>query len=141
MAFALPREVFISHSTEDRAFVDRLAAAITRHGVPVWYSRVNILGAQQWHDQIGAALQRADWFVVVLSQHSVQSMWVKRELLKALEQRRFEERIIPVLLQPCDLEQLSWTLSFFQMIDFTDSLADGLRELLRIWGIGYDGRD
>jgi len=68
-------------------------------------------------------------------------MWVKRELLKALEQRRFEERIIPVLLQPCDLEQLSWTLSFFQMIDFTDSLADGLRELLRIWGIGYDGRD
>jgi len=96
------------------------------------------MGAQQWHDEIGAALQRCDWFAVVLSPQSVESMWVKRELLKALEQRRFENRIIPILFQPCDYEQLSWTLSFFQMIDFTGQFADGMRELLRVWAIGYD---
>lgn len=140
MALALPQEVFLSHSSEDRQFVDQLAAKIRHHGVPVWYSQTNILGAQQWHDEIGAALQRCDWFAVVLSPQSVQSMWVKRELLKALEQRRFENKIIPILFQACDHEQLSWTLSFFQMVDFTGSLDDGLRNLLRIWGLGYDAR-
>lgn len=140
MALALPQEVFLSHSSQDRQFVNSLADKMRRHGVPVWYSHANILGAQQWHDEIGAALQRCDWFAVVLSPQSVESMWVKRELLKALEQRRFENKIIPILFQPCDYEQLSWTLSFFQMVDFTGAFEDGLRDLLRIWGIGYDER-
>jgi hypothetical protein len=138
MALALPQELFLSHSTEDREFVDVLANKLRRHGIPVWYSRINIIAAQQWHDEIGAALQRSDWFAVVLSPQSVNSMWVKRELLKALEQRRFENRIIPVLYQPCDYEHLSWTLSFFQMVDFTDQIGDGLRALLRVWGVGYN---
>lgn len=92
MALALPQEVFLSHSSQDRQFVNSLADKMRRHGVPVWYSHANILGAQQWHDEIGAALQRCDWFAVVLSPQSVESMWVKRELLKALEQRRFENK-------------------------------------------------
>lgn len=140
MVLALPHEVFLSHSSQDLEFVDLLADKIRRHGVPVWFSKANIMGAQPWHDEIGTALQRCDWFAVVLSPQSVESMWVKRELLKALEPRRFENRIIPILFQSCDYERLSWTLSFFQMIDFTGSFADGLRELLRIWGIGYNER-
>ena len=140
MAPALPHEVFLSHSSEDREFVDQLANELRRHGIPVWYSRTNIIGAQQWHDEIGAALQRCDWFAVVLSPQSVDSMWVKRELLKALEPRRLQDKIIPILFQPCDYERLSWTLSFFQMVDFTGPFADGLTALLRVWGIGYDDR-
>ena len=138
MALSLPQEVFLSHSNEDREFVDKLAVKLRRHGIPLWYSQTNIVGAQQWHDEIGAALQRCDWFAVVLSPQSVESMWVKRELLKALEQRRFQDKIIPILFKPCDYEHLSWTLSFFQMVDFTGQFADGIRALLRIWGIGYD---
>jgi hypothetical protein len=137
MAVALPQEVFLSHSANDRQFVNELANAMRRHGIPVWYSQTNILGAQQWHDEIGEALQRCDWFAVVLSPSSVESLWVKRELLKALEQRRFENRIIPIVLEASDYERLSWTLSFFQMVDFTGLFADGMRNLLRIWGIGY----
>jgi len=138
MALSLPQEVFLSHSNEDREFVDKLAVKLRRHGIPLWYSQTNIVGAQQWHEEIGAALQRCDWFAVVLSPQSVESMWVKRELLKALEQRRFQDKIIPILFKPCDYEHLSWTLSFFQMVDFTGQFADGIRALLRIWGIGYD---
>lgn len=72
-----PAEVFLSHSGEDRQFGDELAVVLGRHGVPVWYSATNIQGAQQWHDEIGSALERCDWFLVVLSPASVQSMWVK----------------------------------------------------------------
>jgi TIR domain len=133
----MPNEVFLSHSSQDNAFVTDLATALRRHGVPVWYSRTNIRGAQQWHDQIGQALRRCDWFLVVLSSHSVRSKWVKRELLFALQQDRFENRIVPVLYQPCDVDYLSWVLPSFQTVDFQRDFEDGCRELLRLWGLGY----
>src|SRR5213596_3586056 len=98
---------------------------------------VNILGAQQWHDEIGAALKRCDWFLVVLSPHSADSMWVKRELMFALQLKRFADRIIPVLYQPCDVERLSWVLPSLQAVGFQQSFHDGCRDLLRAWGVGY----
>ncbi|MBM3240019.1 toll/interleukin-1 receptor domain-containing protein [Candidatus Poribacteria bacterium] len=117
----IPNEVFLSHSSLDRDFVTNLANVLgsltddfvlrlRHHGVPVWYSQTNIMGAQQWHDEIGAALRRCDWFLLVLSRNSVASMWVKRELIFALQQNRFENRIVPLLYQDCDFESLSWVL-------------------------------
>jgi hypothetical protein len=132
-----PSELFLSHSDQDREFATAVAEALRQRGIPVWFSRTNILGAQQWHDEIGAALQRCDWFAVILSPNSIASMWVKRELLYALQQNRFENKIVPMLYQPCNADQLSWTLSIFQAIDFTGAFDDGCRQLLRIWGIGY----
>jgi len=133
----LPNELFLSHSSLDRQFADSLGELLRRHGIPVWYSQVNILGAKQWHDEIGSALRRCDWFALLLSPYSVKSSWVKRELLFALQQNHFENRIIPLLYQSCDYEQLSWTLSLFQVVDFTQRLEEGYRCLLRTWGIGY----
>ncbi len=136
----LPSEVFLSHSTKDRKFAARLADMLCTHGVPVWYSERNILGAQQWHDEIGAALGRCDWFLIVLSPNSVESIWVKRELLFALQQDHFEGKIVPLILKPCDFGKLSWTLSIFQMMDFSESFETGSRGLLRVWGIGFAPR-
>jgi hypothetical protein len=140
MGAALPHEVFLSHSSLDRQFATNLAGVMRRHGIPVWYSQTNILGAQQWQDEIGAALQRCDWFVLVLSPNSAESMWVKRELSYALQQDRFEGRIVPIVYQPSNFQQLSWTLEIFQTVDFTGVIDDGYRALLRIWGIGYQPR-
>lgn len=133
----IPNEVFLSHSSLDPDFVTNLANVLRHHGIPVWYSQTNIIGAQQWHDEIGAALRRCDWFLLVLSRNSVASMWVKRELIFALQQNRFENRIVPLLYQDCDFESLSWVLPSFQIIDFQGTFEDSCRELLRIWGLGY----
>jgi len=133
----LPNEVFLSHSSIDRAFATEVAGLLRRHGMPIWYSEINIIGAQQWHDEIGAALKRCDWLVVLLSRNSVESIWVKREVLFALNDRRYAERIVPVLYQPCDYDQLSWTLS---LLEITQGLENGWRELLRVWGVGYRPR-
>lgn len=103
----IPSEAFLSHSSGDQEFVSKLVEVLRHHGIPVWYSKTNILGAQQWHDEIGNALKRCDWFFVVLSPDSVDSMWVKRELIFALQQNRFENKIVPIIYQHCDYEQLS----------------------------------
>jgi hypothetical protein len=132
-----PQEIFLSHASPDRGFADRLAGVLRRHGMPVWYSVTNIVGAQQWQDEIGVALRRCDWFLVILSADAVNSFWVKRELSYALQQRRYVNRISPVLLDDCDYEQLSWTLSALQIVPFAGGFDSGCRELLRTWGLGY----
>lgn len=118
----------------------RLAALLRDHGIPVWYSQAQLLGAQQWHDEIGEALQRCDWFLLLLSPAATRSQWVKRELLYALRSPRFENRILPVRSRPCDAAMLSWTLDAYQTVDFTASFELGARELLRTWGVGLAPR-
>lgn len=130
-----PREVFLSHSSQDRRFANRLKAELEENGVPVWYSETQIVGAQQWHDEIGKGLERCDWFLLILSPSAVRSTWVKRELLFALENAHFNQRIIPVIYRPCEIKKLSWTLSSMQQVDFTGDYATGLTALLRIWGM------
>ncbi|MGD0089571.1 MAG: toll/interleukin-1 receptor domain-containing protein [Planctomycetota bacterium] len=130
-----PKKVFLSHSSRDRVFADRLVSLLRSHGVRVWYSRTHIRGAQQWHDEIGRALARCDWFLLVLSPHSVKSLWVKRELLYALQKKRYEERIIPLLYKKCRYEKLSWTLDASQFVPFASGFDAGCEQLLRIWGL------
>jgi hypothetical protein len=133
----LPTELFLSHASVDWAAADRVASTLRRHNIPVWYSPTEIVGAQQWHDEIGAALERCDWFGVLLTPASVESMWVKRELIYALQQNRYEKHIVPLLLETCDFGRLSWVLSSLQIIDLRPGFEDGFRQLLRLWGIGY----
>jgi hypothetical protein len=132
----LPAEVFLSHASQDDPMARRIAQLLCAHSVPVWFSPVNIVGAQQWHDEIGAALQRCDWFALLLSPDAVSSEWVKRELHFALRSDRYNNRIIPIRYRDCDYMKLSWTLPGFQMVDLSSDFSAGCRELLRIWGIG-----
>lgn len=130
-----PRELFLSHSSADQKFVDKLARVLRKHGIKVWYSRHKLVGADQWHDEIGEALRRCDWFLVVLSANSVRSMWVKRELLFALKQPRLSDHIIPVVYRPCAYSQLSWALDDSQMVVFEQGFAKGLQRLLEVWDL------
>ena len=132
-----PRLCFLSHSHHDRRFAQRLESTLNSHGVPVWYSPTQIRGSQQWLDEIGKALKRCDWFIIVLSPQAVKSIWVKRELDYAIRHRRFNERIIPIKYRDCQHTKLSWTLDGIQTVDFTKEREAGFVELLRIWGIEY----
>jgi hypothetical protein len=111
---------------------------LREHGVPVWYSTTNIQGARQWHDEIGRALKRCDWFVLLLSPSAVRLRWVKRELLFALNDARYEERIVPLLVRACDWNAPSWTLGALQFIELQRRFQAGCRALLRLWGLEFD---
>jgi len=135
-----PREAFLSHASAERELAGALVATLRSHGIPIWYSTTNIQGAQQWHDEIGRALRRCEWFILLLSPEAVRSRWVKRELLFALNSSHFEERIVPVLVRSCDWRALSWTLDALQLIDFRQGFEQGCRALLAVWGLGLDAQ-
>jgi hypothetical protein len=130
-----PREVFLSHSSKDHVAAKRLAKFLQARGIRIWFAPAHLLGAQQWHDEIGKALARCDWFVVLLSPDAVKSEWVKRELQYAIRERRYIGRIVPAVLKQCQLKRLSWTLGALQQIQFERRFQSGCREFLRIWGI------
>ena len=125
-----PKEVFLSHSTKNRNITEKVAETLRSHKIPIWYSDDSIKGAQKWHDEIGKALRRCDWFVVLLSADSITSKWVKMELGYALNHSQYDEHILPVLLEDCDYESLSWTQEFFQMANLSNNLEEGYKEIL-----------
>jgi hypothetical protein len=115
-----------------------LAATLDAHGLRVWYSRTAIQGAQQWHDEIGWALRRCDWYLLLLSPSAIRSRWVKRELLYALNDSRYEERIVPLVARSCDWRRLSWTLDALQFIDLERNWAAGCERVVGLWNVPFD---
>lgn len=112
-----PEEIFLSHSSADHDFALRLSRRVRAHGIPVWFSQTDIAGSQQWQNEIGLALERCDWF--------------------AMQERKFKGKIVPILLSDCDPRELSWVLPSLQNVDFRGDFAEGCRDLMKIWGVGY----
>lgn len=131
-----PSEIFLSHAHQDRRLATRLAETLRKHGIPTWHSERHIVGADQWVDQIGVALDRCDWFVVLLTPNAVASKWVKRELTYALDEDRYAGRIVPLLVRDCDYRNLAWPLRTLQMIPFA-RFPTGCRALLELWGVNF----
>jgi hypothetical protein len=134
---AAPSEIFISHSSKNASFVNRLKEVLAAHGLTSFLSKTSIRGAQEWHDEIGTALRRCDWFLLVLSPQAVTSAWVKHELIYALQKNRYRGRIVPIVYRMCDKDALSWTLSAIEWIDFPKAFDEGCRQLLSIWRVKY----
>ncbi len=140
MSGGRPSEVFVSHADADAPLASAVARTLSGHGVGVWYSRRSLRGGDAWQDEIGAALGRCDWFVVLLTPRSCVSEWVRREVKAALRQQQFNGRLVPYLAETCDVASLSWTLPDIQWIDGRDDFVEGVRGLLGVWGIGLDPR-
>lgn len=124
-------EIFLSHAAGDGAAATRIAEELRTRGMRVWFSPSHVAVGQDWHREIGRALRRCTWFVLLLSATSVKSMWVERELNYALRSRRYAGRIIPVMLKPCKPERLSWTLPQFQILRMSKRTSVTVTQIMR----------
>ena len=117
-----------------RGFHVDTCGRFARHDVPVWISERHVRPSRRWIDEIGRALDRCDWFAVVLTPAAVRSLWVQREVYFVLQRKRFGGRIVPLLVKKCNVTRLAWPLTAIQMINFTP-YERGIRDLLAIWGV------
>jgi uncharacterized protein YjbI with pentapeptide repeats len=74
---------FISYSTKNQDFAERLHSRLRHEGLRVWYSPEDIQGGKKLHEQIDEAILFYDKLLLVLSQESMSSEWVKTEIRKA----------------------------------------------------------
>jgi hypothetical protein len=75
--------VFISYSTKDQEFADRLHADLQAKGVRCWFAPHDIQGGNKIHEQIDEAVKVYDKLLLILSDASMHSNWVKTEIANA----------------------------------------------------------
>lgn len=115
---------FISFSSHDQAFAERLHSRLRDSGVRVWFSPEDIQGGRKLYDQVDRAIQIHDRLLVVLSEQSVKSSWVLTEIRRALETETKEKRRVLFPIRLCDMDLLrEW-----QCID-SDTGKDLAREV------------
>lgn len=121
--------IFISYSHQDSEFVDRLALQLVQNKVNVWVDRWELNVGDSLLSRIQDAITGASALLVVLSQASISSAWVQKEinsgLLRELEERRVI--VLPILIENC---QIPVFLREKVYADFRSSFDAGLRRIL-----------
>src|SRR5215475_8256448 len=80
--------LFISHSSQDDAFVRDLRAALADHGQEGWIDSRELRGGDPLWSAIQQAIDDASAYAAVISTEALQSPWVGKELLYALDIRK-----------------------------------------------------
>ena len=94
----LKPRLFISYSSKDQQFVDKLMARLKNSGERAWLNTESIPKGNHWHDEMVKALAETDVLLLVVSANSIASKWVKEEW------KFFQEagkRVLPILLEEC----------------------------------------
>lgn len=120
--------VFISYSSKDRTFVERLAADLKALRRRVWLDRWEIRVGESIPDKIGRALETADLLAVVLSKNGANSGWVEREWQTKYWDEVNHKKVI-VLPIRIDNSPVPTLLRTKKWADFRTSYEAGLAEL------------
>jgi hypothetical protein len=100
---------FISYSTTDQEFAERVHNDLQANGVRCWYAPHDAKGGLKLNDQIDQAIRLHEKLLLILSPNSMQSDWVKAEVAKARarEIREGVQSLFPIRL--CSYSELeSW---------------------------------
>jgi hypothetical protein len=89
--------IFLSYAAEDRDVAGQLAAALSNRGELVWWDRL-IDGGSLWAEEIDRALSQARVVVVLWSNASVVSSYVRAEARTAADRHI----LIPAMIEVCE---------------------------------------
>ena len=98
---------FISYSHRDEEFARRLFSRLRDSGLRVWYAPEEMKAGRKLHEQIHEAIRLHDKLLLVLSEHSMASEWVRTEVYNARQREVREGRrvLFPVALCPFERVQ------------------------------------
>jgi uncharacterized protein YjbI with pentapeptide repeats len=133
---------FISYSSEDQEFAERLHADLRAKNLRVWFAPEDLKIGDRFQERIEESIQLYDKVMIVLSDASVKSRWVEREVNAAREREDRENRTVlfPIRMDGAVMHATApWAADLRRqrhMGDFTkwkdhDSYQKALERLLR----------
>jgi hypothetical protein len=124
--------VFLSYDSADGKSAKELAKRLSAVGFEIWDSAQELLPGDNWALKVGKALEESEAMIVLLSPEGVKSEWVRREIEYAIGSRKYEGRLIPVLVRPTS--DIPWVLRHFHVVradkerdEATKQIVDQLR--------------
>jgi hypothetical protein len=85
---------FISYSTRDQEFAERLHADLQNKGVRCWFAPKDLKIGDPFRQRIDEAIRLHERLLMILSEHSVRSDWVREEVESCLERERREKSLV-----------------------------------------------
>lgn len=126
--------LFLSHSSIDKPFVEKLAKDIQRVGVRVWFDKWEIKVGESLTWKIEEGLQANDYLGIVLSPEALNSEWVKSELSAAWCRQMNTRKIIvlPIMYRNCNIPLF---LADRKYADFRTNYNQGFIDLCHALGL------
>ena len=112
---------FISYSTIDKKFAERLYTDLQSKHVRCWYAPEHMKIGDKIRQTIDQTIRVYDKLLLVLSEHSIASNWVEKEVETAFEEERRREKTV---LFPI---RLDWTV-----MDTDEAWASDIRRTRHI---------
>jgi hypothetical protein len=85
---------FISYSSHDQAFAEQLYADLCARNLRCWFAPEDLKIGDHFQERIEESIRVFDKVMIVLSEASVQSRWVEREVSAAREREERENRTV-----------------------------------------------
>lgn len=117
---------FISYSSKDLELAERLHADLQSKGVRCWFASENLKIGDKFRPKIDEAIRLHDKLLLLLSENSIASSWVEKEVESAFDRENREKRLVlfPVRLDNSVMEsELGWPADIRRtrhIGDFTD---------------------
>ncbi|MCQ2752423.1 MAG: TIR domain-containing protein, partial [Coriobacteriales bacterium] len=118
--------VFISYSSKDREIADYLKLTLENNNISCWMAPYSIPSGSDYAESIPKGIASCDFFLIVLSKNSMDSIWVPKELDNAIT---LGKQIIPFKIDSMDLtKRFAFCLTDIQMIEayvvFDEAIGD-----------------
>ena len=97
---------FISYSTKNQDFADRLYADLQNKGVRCWFAPEDMKIGDRFRQRIDESIKLYDKLLLILSKESIASQWVEAEVEAALEKERRQEG--RTVLFPVTIDSAAW---------------------------------
>lgn len=120
---------FLSHSSNDKHFARRLAEDLRKENFEIFLDEWNIDIGESIVGRINDALERMQGLIIILSNNSINSEWVKKELSSALMKKLSNNTItiIPVLKENCKIPII---IQDYKYANFINNYHIGLSQLI-----------
>ncbi len=133
---------FISYSSKDRDFAKRLHADLQNKGVRCWFAPEDLKIGDRFRDRIDESIRLHDKLLLILSENSVSSQWVRDEVEAAFEREQRESRTVlfPIQIDDAVTEStMGWAAAIrrkchigdFRRCKSHDSYTKAFERLLR----------
>ena len=107
-------DVFISYKSDEEEYAKRVRNVLEQNGISCWMAPDSIPVGSNYMKQIPQAIENCKAMIVLVSEKSQHSTWVKNEFSQAISK---EKLVIPYVIQDCSLEdEFAFSMSTMQQV-------------------------
>ena len=135
-------DIFLSHSSMDVDFTNRLHDLLEQAGFNVWYDEKKLTSNTHLLSNLPQYISKSESFIVILSRNSCASMWVQDEYgyARDLLNKKELKSIIPIVIDECEIpgfyNNYKWIdcregltpFSFFSILSGLYGSSENMRE-------------